>query len=98
MSRMCIYMACIECMVTSNNVVRAGLTPEFRDVQKLSLLYLPTRRPSIKCFTAKISSAFPSWAQIWSEPGRAGPSRAKYLHEPSRARAGRAFSFKIEPS
>lgn len=26
---------CIECMATSDNVVRAGLTPKFRDVQTL---------------------------------------------------------------
>ncbi|OWM74216.1 hypothetical protein CDL15_Pgr008529 [Punica granatum] len=26
---------CIECMATSDNVVRAGLTPKYRDVQKL---------------------------------------------------------------
>lgn len=27
---------CIECMATSDNVVRAGLTPKYRDVQTLS--------------------------------------------------------------
>jgi mannose-6-phosphate isomerase len=26
---------CIECMATSDNVVRAGLTPKYRDVQTL---------------------------------------------------------------
>ena len=26
---------CIECMATSDNVIRAGLTPKFRDVQTL---------------------------------------------------------------
>ncbi|KAL6007511.1 hypothetical protein ACLOJK_033009 [Asimina triloba] len=30
-----IYGECIECMATSDNVVRAGLTPKFRDVQTL---------------------------------------------------------------
>lgn len=30
-----IYGDCIECMATSDNVVRAGLTPKFRDVQTL---------------------------------------------------------------
>ena len=30
-----IYGECIECMATSDNVVRAGLTPKHRDVQTL---------------------------------------------------------------
>ncbi|XP_058087629.1 mannose-6-phosphate isomerase 2 isoform X2 [Magnolia sinica] len=30
-----IYGECIECMATSDNVVRAGLTPKYRDVQTL---------------------------------------------------------------
>lgn len=30
-----LYGECIECMATSDNVVRAGLTPKFRDVQTL---------------------------------------------------------------
>lgn len=30
-----IYGECIECMATSDNVVRAGLTPKNRDVQTL---------------------------------------------------------------
>jgi len=30
-----LYGECIECMATSDNVVRAGLTPKFRDVQAL---------------------------------------------------------------
>lgn len=30
-----IYGECIECMATSDNVVRAGLTPKERDVQTL---------------------------------------------------------------
>ncbi|KAL2504383.1 Mannose-6-phosphate isomerase 2 [Abeliophyllum distichum] len=30
-----VYGECIECMATSDNVVRAGLTPKYRDVQTL---------------------------------------------------------------
>lgn len=30
-----IYGECIECMATSDNVVRAGLTPKHRDIQTL---------------------------------------------------------------
>ena len=26
---------CVECMATSDNVVRAGLTPKFKDVDRL---------------------------------------------------------------
>lgn len=30
-----IFGECIECMATSDNVVRAGLTPKYRDVKTL---------------------------------------------------------------
>ena len=30
---------CIECMATSDNVVRAGLTPKFRDVHTLCAMF-----------------------------------------------------------
>jgi mannose-6-phosphate isomerase len=30
-----LYGECIECMATSDNVVRAGLTPKLRDIQTL---------------------------------------------------------------
>lgn len=32
---MCFSAECIECMATSDNVVRAGLTPKFKDVNTL---------------------------------------------------------------
>ena len=34
---------CIECMATSDNVVRAGLTPKYRDVQIFARCYLMIR-------------------------------------------------------
>ncbi|XP_065879879.1 mannose-6-phosphate isomerase 1-like [Euphorbia lathyris] len=43
-----IYGECIECMATSDNVVRAGLTPKFRDIQTLcSMLTYKQGQPEI---------------------------------------------------
>lgn len=40
---------CIECMATSDNVVRAGLTPKFRDTETLCsmLTYEQVRHPNL---------------------------------------------------
>ena len=43
-----IYGDCIECMALSDNVVRAGLTPKFRDVNTLcSMLTYNTAKPNM---------------------------------------------------
>ena len=39
---------CMECMACSDNVVRAGLTPKFRDVHTLCEMLDYTGRPPIK--------------------------------------------------
>ena len=39
---------CIECMANSDNVVRLGLTPKFRDTDTLlSMLEFKSKKPSI---------------------------------------------------
>lgn len=43
---------CIECMATSDNVVRAGLTPKHRDVRTL-LSMLKYKQVMGECFFAK---------------------------------------------
>jgi mannose-6-phosphate isomerase len=44
---------CIECMAASDNVVRAGLTPKFRDVSVLvEMLTYRTGRPPVHTGTA----------------------------------------------
>ena len=42
---------CIECMATSDNVVRAGLTPKYRDVQTLCSMLTYNQ---VSCFTPSI--------------------------------------------
>ena len=42
---------CIECMATSDNVVRAGLTPKYRDVQTLCSMLTCNQ---VSCFTPSI--------------------------------------------
>lgn len=43
-----IYGDCVECMALSDNVVRAGLTPKFRDVSTLlSMLTYNTSKPNM---------------------------------------------------
>lgn len=41
------YLDCIECMACSDNVVRAGLTPKFKDVKTLcNMLTYSSRAPN----------------------------------------------------
>lgn len=65
-----IYGECIECMATSDNVVRAGLTPKKRDVEILCsmLTYKQVNITSKHCdMICKLSDAFyssPLWLKI----------------------------------
>ena len=43
---------CIECMATSDNVVRAGLTPKYRDVQTLCSMLTYNQ---VSCFAPSIN-------------------------------------------
>ena len=47
----CLSVECIECMATSDNVVRAGLTPKYRDVQTLCSMLTYNQ---VSCFTPSI--------------------------------------------
>lgn len=52
------FLDCVECMACSDNVIRAGLTPKFRDVESLcrlvkysfvtpsDVLFMPSRHSS----------------------------------------------------
>eukprot|EP01018_Ginkgo_biloba_P027432 Gb_40066 [translate_table: standard] len=60
-----LYGECVECMATSDNVVRAGLTPKYRDVQTLcSMLTYKQGLPEIlqglplNTFTTRYSPPF----------------------------------------
>ena len=43
-----LYGECVECMATSDNVVRAGLTPKYRDVETLCSMLTYKQ---VKCLT-----------------------------------------------
>ncbi|KAH9398609.1 hypothetical protein TYRP_018853 [Tyrophagus putrescentiae] len=50
---------CIECMACSDNVVRAGLTPKFKDVKTLcSMLTYNSRAPSDQCLQPIVVDKF----------------------------------------
>lgn len=47
---------CIECMACSDNVVRAGLTPKFKDVPTLcAMLDYSSKTPAENMFTGCVS-------------------------------------------
>lgn len=54
---------CLECMATSDNVVRAGLTPKFRDVQTLCSML--TYKQVSSCTVTYVCTNFRS-SLIWS--------------------------------
>ena len=45
LTEMFMFLDCMECMACSDNVVRAGLTPKFRDVHTLCEMLDYTGRP-----------------------------------------------------
>ena len=50
-----LYGDCVECMAASDNVVRAGLTPKFKDVETLTSMLTYTDGPPITISPAEIA-------------------------------------------
>ena len=62
------FADCIECMACSDNTVRAGLTPKYRDVETLCemLDYTPGTKDD-NMFQSKIDTSCP-FSQIYDPP------------------------------
>lgn len=61
-----LYGECVECMATSDNVVRAGLTPKYKDVPTLvNMLTYNYGKPKIYCGDhAKVETGIEEWNYI----------------------------------
>lgn len=61
-----LFTDCIECMACSDNVVRAGLTPKFKDVETLCNMLDYNGAPALeKCFKPKVEDCF---TQLYQPP------------------------------
>lgn len=59
---------CIECMACSDNVVRAGLTPKYKDVQTLCNMLTYKCRPAQDTIFSCINDPNDSYLKIYSPP------------------------------